>query len=60
MDFLSCWICVVTELLDVGVGVAEGSAPLQSLALSCRGWELCQVPVLSKEGWGWWKNVLVL
>lgn len=32
MDFHSCWICVVTELLDVGV--AEGPAPAKSPALS--------------------------
>lgn len=37
MDFHSCWIYVVTELQDVGVGVAEGPAPAKSLVLSPGG-----------------------
>lgn len=37
MDVHSCWVCVVTALLDVGVGVVEDPAPAESLVLSPAG-----------------------
>lgn len=37
MDVRSCWVCVVTALLDVGVGVVADPAPAKSLFLSPAG-----------------------
>lgn len=45
MDVHSCWVCVVTALL--GVGVIEDPAPAKSLVLSPAGFESSAMSLLS-------------
>lgn len=47
MDVHSCWVCGVTALLDVGVGVVEDPAPARSLVLSPAGAGSSARPLLS-------------